>query len=59
MRRHRRQPAAVRRAIKIAIEMHLEGIREDGLSIPKPISKVIQVEVSGRRSSARRKKSAA
>jgi len=31
--------------IREAIELHLNGMREDGLSIPKPSSKVDYIEV--------------
>ena len=36
----------VERKIREAIEFHLEGMKEDGLSIPKPISSVDYVEVA-------------
>ena len=52
-------PAAVRRAIKAAIEVHLDGLREDGLKVPRPSAKVAQVIVSSGSRPARRKKSAA
>jgi predicted RNase H-like HicB family nuclease len=38
--------ADVERDIRDAIELHLEGLREDGLPIPKPDSVVEYVEVS-------------
>lgn len=38
--------ADVEAAIKEAIEMHLEGMIEDGLPIPEPTSQVEYVEVS-------------
>jgi predicted RNase H-like HicB family nuclease len=52
-------PAAVRRAIKTAIEMHLTGLREDGQAVPKPSARVAQVALSPGRTPTRRKKSAA
>lgn len=36
----------VERKIREAIEFHLEGMKEDGLSIPKPSSSVDYVEVA-------------
>ncbi len=36
----------VERLIKEAIELHLAGMREDGLPIPKPSSSVITVQVA-------------
>ena len=33
-------------AIRAAIEFHLEGLREDGCSIPAPSSRVEHVEVA-------------
>ena len=36
----------VERKIREAIEFHLEGLKEDGLSIPKPSSSVDYVEVA-------------
>jgi len=38
--------AEVEVAIKEAIEMHLEGLVEDGLPIPEPSSQVDYVEVT-------------
>ena len=38
--------AEVEAAIKDAIEMHLEGMAEDGLPIPEPSSQVDYVEVA-------------
>lgn len=38
--------AEVESAIKDAIEMHLEGMAEDGLSIPEPACQVDYVEVA-------------
>ena len=35
------------RRIREAIEIHLEGMEEDGLPIPKPTSRVEYVEVRG------------
>ena len=32
--------------IQIAIKFHLDGLREDGISIPKPSSQVEYVEVA-------------
>jgi predicted RNase H-like HicB family nuclease len=34
------------RQIREAIEFHIRGLREDGLSIPEPSSKVKYVEVA-------------
>jgi len=39
-------PAATERAIREAIEFHLEGMREDGTPIPPPTSRVEYVEVA-------------
>lgn len=36
----------VERLIKEAIELHLAGMREDGLVIPEPSSSVITVQVA-------------
>jgi predicted RNase H-like HicB family nuclease len=36
----------VARLIREAIELHLEGLKEDGLPIPEPSSRVDYVEVS-------------
>lgn len=36
----------VEELIKGAIEMHLEGMREDGLPIPQPTSTAVVVEVA-------------
>ena len=36
----------VERRIRVAIEMHLEGLTEDGLPIPEPSSQVEYVEVN-------------
>jgi len=36
----------VEREIREAIEFHLEGLREDGLTIPKPSSSVEYIEVA-------------
>lgn len=36
----------VERLIREAIELHIEGLAEDGLSIPKPSSRVEYVEVN-------------
>jgi predicted RNase H-like HicB family nuclease len=41
--------AKVERAIREAIEMHLDGLREDGLTPPKPTSRVDYVEVAAAR----------
>jgi predicted RNase H-like HicB family nuclease len=38
--------AEVERLIREAIELHLEGLIEDGLPIPEPSSRVEYVEVS-------------
>jgi predicted RNase H-like HicB family nuclease len=37
--------------IREAIEFHLEGLREDGVSIPSPSSRVQYVEVAAQRPS--------
>lgn len=39
-------PAEVARLIRGAIEMHLEGMAEDGLPIPEPSVRVEYVEVN-------------
>lgn len=36
----------VERHIREAIEFHLEGLREDGLTIPKPSSSVEYIDVA-------------
>ena len=41
-------PEQVKAEIREAIEFHLEGMREDGLPIPKPSSQADYVEVSKR-----------
>jgi len=38
--------AEVKRLIREAIEFHLAGLREDGLPIPQPSSKVEYVEIA-------------
>ena len=38
--------AEVETNIREAIEFHLEGLREDGLEIPTPVSKVEYIEVA-------------
>jgi predicted RNase H-like HicB family nuclease len=35
----------VEQLIKEAIEFHVEGLREEGLEVPEPASRVIQVAV--------------
>ena len=35
-----------RREIREAIEFHIEGMLEDGLSVPEPTSRVLYVEVA-------------
>jgi predicted RNase H-like HicB family nuclease len=37
---------ATEQAIREAIELHLEGLREDGRPIPPPLSRVDYVEVA-------------
>ena len=37
--------AEVEKLIKEAIEFHVEGLREEGLEVPEPASRVIQVAV--------------
>jgi predicted RNase H-like HicB family nuclease len=41
-------PEQVRAEIREAIEFHLEGMREDGLPIPEPSTRVEYSEVSDR-----------
>ena len=36
---------ATERRIREAIEIHIEGLREDGLPVPKPSSRVDYVEI--------------
>jgi predicted RNase H-like HicB family nuclease len=36
----------VENAIRAAIEFHIEGLREDGLAIPQPVSIVEYLEVA-------------
>lgn len=38
--------AETEQAIREAIEFHIEGLREDGASIPQPTSRVDYVEVA-------------
>ena len=38
--------AETERAIREAIEFHIEGLREDGVPIPQPTSRVDYVEVA-------------
>ena len=38
-------PLELNRLIREAIEIHIEGMREDGLTIPEPTSRVEYVEV--------------
>lgn len=38
--------AEVEQNIRAAIELHLEGIREDGQTVPQPSSRVHYVEVA-------------
>jgi predicted RNase H-like HicB family nuclease len=40
-------PEELDRLIREAIELHLEGLAEDGLPIPEPSSRVGYVEVDG------------
>ena len=35
-----------RREIREAIEFHIDGMREDGLAIPKPTTQVTYVEIA-------------
>lgn len=46
MCRHWRYVRAAEAEIREAIEFHIEGLREDGLPIPEPASKVEYVEVA-------------
>ena len=39
-------PEELERSIREAIELHLEGLAEDGLPIPEPTSRVEYVEVN-------------
>lgn len=39
-------PEETEREIREAIELHLEGLREDGVPIPPPSSKVQYIEVA-------------
>jgi predicted RNase H-like HicB family nuclease len=39
-------PEAVENLIREAIKLHLDGLREDGLAVPPPSSKVEYVEVA-------------
>jgi predicted RNase H-like HicB family nuclease len=36
----------VQQQIREAIEFHLDGLRQDGMAIPKPVSKVEYIEVA-------------
>ena len=40
-------PEETERCMREAIELHLEGLREDGMPIPLPSSRVQYVEVGG------------
>jgi predicted RNase H-like HicB family nuclease len=42
-----RSVAETEQAIREAIEFHIEGLREDGVTIPTPTSRVDYVEVAG------------
>lgn len=37
----------VERLLREAIELHVKGLREDGLPVPEPVSVVDYVEISG------------
>jgi predicted RNase H-like HicB family nuclease len=39
-------PDEVESEIRSAIEFHLDGLREDGLPVPEPVSRVEYMEVS-------------
>lgn len=39
-------PEEIERLIREAVELHLNGLREDGLPIPQPSSRVEYVEVT-------------
>jgi predicted RNase H-like HicB family nuclease len=39
-------PAETESAIREAIELHLDGMREDGIPVPPPTSRVEYVEVA-------------
>jgi predicted RNase H-like HicB family nuclease len=41
--------AAARKAIQGAIEFHIQGLREDGLPVPKPSARSAQIPVKGGR----------
>jgi len=43
-----RSPAEVKRLIRDAVEMHLEGLREDGLTVPRPTARPHHVSVTAR-----------
>jgi len=38
--------ATVQRRIREAIQMHIEGMREDGLRIPKPVARAQYIEAA-------------
>lgn len=38
--------AEVRHLLKEAVELHLQGLEEDGVVIPKPVSKVEYIELA-------------
>lgn len=42
-----RTEAEVIKAYRQALEMHLEGLREDGLPLPRPLARVQYIEAAG------------
>ena len=46
-------PAAARKAIRAAIEFHIDGLREDGLPVPKPSAKGAEVAIGTARKTGR------
>lgn len=51
-----RSAAEVKRLIREAVQLHLQGLREDGLSIPQPAARPHSVSVTSRSSrNARRR----
>lgn len=44
-----RTPQEAEEQIREAIAFHVEGLREDGISVPVPVSRVEYVEIAARR----------
>ncbi len=42
-------PGATRKAIRQAIEFHIEGMKEDGVAVPKPSAKSAEISITAAR----------